>query len=280
MKLDIIVNEYLLIWNLLYQSSVSEEIHILKQKLWNEHKKEYSLIHKDKTSILSELNDFIPDDDLVYNKVIQNVSYKKVKQDTNKYRLQLLEIWDNNKKKYKKELNKILKYDFKEEYKICVLHPNLDVVETDYDTKIITVGKKVITRDKDNFLTYLIYKIVKQEFMNIKTDEREIVDAVCELVTINELYTKVTGESKYKMGKKSLRETKEKIYPYFLMYLGYKNEDFEKLMIRDNIFFDKDIEYSTLLKEIDIYSFINYIIKNKKKILKKNNFTVEDIELL
>lgn len=280
MKLDIIVNEYLLIWNLLYQSSVSEEIHILKQKLWNEHKKEYSLIHKDKLSILSELNDFIPDDDLVYNKVIQNVSYKKVKQDTNKYRLQLLEIWDNNKKKYKKELNKILKYDFKEEYKICVLHPNLDVVETDYDTKIITVGKKVITRDKDNFLTYLIYKIVKQEFMNIKTDEREIVDAVCELVTINELYTKVTGESKYSMGKKSLRETKEKIYPYFLMYLGYKNEDFEKLMIRDNIFFDKDIEYSTLLKEIDIYSFINYIIKNKKKILKKNNFTVEDIELL
>ena len=87
MKLEFIVNKYLLIWNLLYQSSVSEEIHKLKQKLWNDNKKEYSLIHKDKTLILEDINNFIPDNDLIYNKVESSLYYKKIKLETNRYSL-------------------------------------------------------------------------------------------------------------------------------------------------------------------------------------------------
>lgn len=281
MKLDIVVNKYLLIWHLLYQSSVSDDIHNLKQELWLEYKKEYSLVHGDKEEILSLLDDFIPNDDLIYNLIEEAPQYKKIKQETNRYRNNILEIWDQNRKIYTKELQQILKFTLKNTYKICVVHPNLDVVETDFKSNTITIGKKIITRDKDNFLTYLIYKIVKNEILKLKTSEKDILDVVVELAITNELYTRISKESKYKIGKKDLRELKEKIYPYWLMYLGVKEESFDKYMVRDNIFFDKTkYKYEKMLRTVDIYSFIAYLIKNKKSIFKTKLVPVENIEVL
>lgn len=281
MKLDIITNKYLLIWHLLYESSVSDDIHKLKQKLWKDHKKEYSLVHKDKEEIIKDLENFIPDDDLIYNLIEKSPYYKKIKIETNRYRLNILEIWDKNRRKYNRELNNILKFDIKHDYKICVVHPNLDVVETNLETNIMTIGKKIITRDKDNFLTYLVYKIIKNEIYKLKTEEKDILDVVIELAITNELYTRVTKESKYKIGKKDLRDLKEKIYPYWLMYLGVSLEDFDKYMVRDNIFFDKtNYKYEKILKTIDIYSFIAFLVKNKKAIFKTKLVPVENIEVL
>ena len=281
MKLDIIVNKYLLIWHLLYQSAVSEDIHDIKQELWASHKKEYSLVHKDKEEILANLNDFIPDDDLIYNLVEKSAPYKKVKIETNRYRNNILEIWDQNRKKYIKEIKAILKFDLNKTYEICVIHPSLDVMETDFETSCITMGKKIITRDKDSFLTYLIYKIVRNELSRLKTDETDILDVVTELAITNDLYTRVTKKSKYNIGKKDLRELKEKIYPYWLMYLGVPYEYFDKFMVRDNIFFDKSkYEYKKLLKTIDIYSFIAFLCKNKRTIFKTKLIPVENIETL
>lgn len=281
MKLDIITNKYLLIWHLLYESSVSDDIHKLKQKIWKDHKKEYSLVHKDKEEIIKDLENFIPDDDLIYNLIEKSPYYKKIKIETNRYRLNILEIWDKNRRKYNRELNNILKFDIKHDYKICVVHPNLDVVETNLETNIMTIGKKIITRDKDNFLTYLVYKIIKNEIYKLKTEEKDILDVVIELAITNELYTRVTKESKYKIGKKDLRDLKEKIYPYWLMYLGVPLEDFDKYMVRDNIFFDKtNYKYEKILKTIDIYSFIGFLVKNKKAIFKTKLVPVENIEVL
>lgn len=281
MKLDIIINKHLLIWHLLYQSSVSMEVHKLKQKLWMDHKKEYTLVHKDKEIILKELDDFIPDDDTIYNMVETSQIFKKIKKETSQYRYTLLQIWDENRRKYMRHLNNILRYDTRDNYKICVVHPSLDVIETDFDTNIITIGKKVSMRDKDNFLTYLMYKIIKNDLNNIKTSERDIVDAVAELALTNELYTRVTEESKYSMGKKNLRSLKEKIYPYWLMYLGVKQEDMQKYMIRDNIFFKiNDYEYDNHLGYVDLVTFIGFIIKNKRKVLRTRTVQIEDIEVL
>lgn len=281
MKLDIIINKHLLIWHLLYQSSVSMEVHKLKQKLWMDHKKEYTLVHKDKEIILKELDDFIPDDDTIYNMVETSQIFKKIKKETSQYRYTLLQIWDENRRKYMRHLNNILRYDTRDSYKICVVHPSLDVIETDFDTNIITIGKKVSMRDKDNFLTYLMYKIIKNDLNNIKTSERDIVDAVAELALTNELYTRVTEESKYSMGKKNLRSLKEKIYPYWLMYLGVKQEDMQKYMIRDNIFFNvNDYAYDNHLSYVDLVTFIGFIIKNKRKVLRIRTVQIEDIEVL
>ena len=281
MKLDIVINKYLLIWYLLYQSSVSEEMHKLKQKLWRTKKKDYTEIYKEKEKILNDLDDYIPDDDTIFNLVESSDIFQKIKKDAYRYRLTILEIWDKNKKNYIKELNKIIKTDFKGEYTVCTLHPNSDVVETDLDRNIITIGKKLSSRDKDNFLTYLIYKIIKNEFASIKTAEREIVDVITELVTTNELYTAISKESKYILGKRSLRDAKTKLYPYWLMYLGVEPKDFEKYMVRDNIYFNiNEYPYQDELKNLDIYTFINFVIKNKRQIFNRKPTTVEDIEIL
>ena len=281
MKLDIIVNKYLLIWHLLYQSSVSDDVHNLKQQLWIKYKKEYSLVHKDKEEILLTLEDYIPNDNLIYNLIENSQEYKKVKHETMKYRNNILEIWDKNRKNYTKELGQILKFNLKNTYKICIIHPNLDVVETDFKSNTITIGKQIITKDKYNFLTYLIYKIVKHEILKLKTNEKDILDVVVELAITNELYTRISNKSKYKIGKKGLRDLKEKIYPYWLMYLGVKEEDFDKYMVRDNIFFDKTkYKYEKILRTIDIYSFIAFLVKNKKTIIKTKLVPVEKIEVL
>lgn len=281
MKLEIVVNKYLLIWHLLYQSTVSVEMNKLKQELWTNNKKEYSLVHKNKNDILLSLDDYIPDDDFIYNSIERSDIYKKVKIETNRYRNNLLEMWDKNRRKYVKELNSILKYDSKRVYKVCAVHPNLDFIETDFESNIITVGKRINARDKDNFLTYLMYKIVKNELSKLENIDPDILDIVSELATINELYTRVSKESKYSFGKKDLRELKEKIYPLWLMYLGVEFEDFESYMVRDNIFFDKNVyKYQKLFRTVDIYSFINFLMKNKKAIVKTKIKPVEKIEML
>lgn len=279
--MNIIVNKYLLIWHLLYESTVSEDMNRLKQKLWANNKKEYSLVHKDKIEILSSLDDFIPDDDFIYNSIEKSSIYKKIKLETNKYRNNMLEMWDKNRRKYIKEINSLLKYDIKSEYKICAIHPNLNFIETDFESNIITVGKRITPRDKDNFFTYLMYKIVKNELSKLENIDSEILDIVTELITVNELYTRVSKESKYSIGKKHLREYKKQIYPFWLMYLGVPIDDFETYMVRDNIFFDKNVyNYQKLLKTVDIYSFINFLTKNKETIIKTKLKPVEAIEML
>ena len=299
MKLDFILNDYLLMWHLLYESSVSEEIHNIKQVLWKDYKKEYSTLYKEKDKILNDLDNYIPDDDFIFNIFETSPSYKKVIKETNKYRMSLLQLWDLNSKLYKKELANILKYDLEENYKVLVLHPNLGVVETDFNLNIISIGKKIDNKDKDSFLTYLFYKILKNEFKDVKIDDN-ILTTMLELICVNELFTRVSKESKYNIGKSELKKLKQqynnikiiqkenqrdsaprndgiKIAPYFLMYLGVEEKDFEKYMVRDNIFFNiKDYPYNKKLKNYDIFSFMTYLNKNKKEILNKTNEGVFD----
>lgn len=281
MKMDFIINKYLLIWYLLYESSISEGIHKLKQKLWRDHRKEYSLLHGDRDIILKDLDNYIPDDDLIFNFVESSDEYKKLKRETNKYRLDLLRMWDQNKKLYLRELNKLLRDDFLSDYQVLVIHPSFDILETDLNDNTIIIGKKINANDKDNFLTYLIYKIIKKTFSGIKTNDDDIVNAIIELLITNELFTRVTKKSKYNLGKKSLREIKEKIYPYWLMYMGVEQSDMEKYMVRDNIFFNiSSYTYEDNLKNIDIFSFINFVLKNRRVILRKKIVPIEDIEIL
>jgi len=232
MKLDIVINKYLLMWHLLYQSSVSHDIHTLKQQLWGDYKKEYSAIYKEKGIILNDLDNYIPDDDLIFNLVENSPFYKKIKQETARYRITLQEIWDKSKKDYLSEMDDILKFNFNGDYTIVTLHPNLDVIEEDFKNNIISIGKKINFRDKDNFLTFVIYKIMESEFVRMRYLEKDIVEAVLELAILNELYTRISKDSKYNLGKPSLRDVKNKIYPYFLMYLGVNEEDMEKYPVQ------------------------------------------------
>ena len=53
MNANFIVNDYVLIWNLLFQASISENIYKLKQKIWDTYKNEYNALYKDKKTLVS-----------------------------------------------------------------------------------------------------------------------------------------------------------------------------------------------------------------------------------
>ncbi len=274
MKISFNINKYLLMWYLLYQRSINEEIHSLKQKLWKNNKKEYSLIYGEKDSILEDLDNYIPNDDTIYNSVENSEIYRKIRQETNRYRLNLMEIWDSNRKSYTKELSNIMKASFEHEYSMLVIHPTLDVLEVANDN-IIVVGKKVTVKQKDDFLTYLFYKVVKEKFQKLRYEDRDIINVILELITLNELFTRMTNVSKYNYGKKDMYDLKKQIYPYWLMYLGCEKEDFTSYMMRDKVGFDIDkYKVEKELSNLNLLEFIEFCIQNQFKIIRINQLEI------
>ena len=278
MNLKFVVNDYVLIWNLLFQASISERVHKLKQKLWINYKKEYNNTYRDKELILKDAKNFIPNDDTIYNIVLETKEYEKIKKDTEKYRNQVLKIWDNNKKETTKIIKSITRLDLKP-YQVLVVNEHLDILDTTTvkDEKINTVvlGKKVTSDTSMKLLVELVFQILKHEFKEYKTEYKEIVDAVVELAVLNEFPTRLTGRSHYLTGDPTLNYLKRQIYPYWLMYLGADKEDMLSFMMRDKIAFDVDkYAYEKELKKKDLLEFIDFCIRNQKYIVKINELEI------
>ncbi len=72
MNTKFIVNDYVLIWNLLFGASISETIYKLKQKIWDTYRVEYNDIFKDKSQIMKDYKNFIPNNYTIYNIVMEN----------------------------------------------------------------------------------------------------------------------------------------------------------------------------------------------------------------
>ena len=278
MNLKFVVNDYVLIWNLLFQASINERVHKLKQKLWINYKKEYNNTYRDKELILKDAKNFIPNDDTIYNIVLETKEYEKIKKDTEKYRNEVLKIWDNNKKEATKILKAITRIELKP-YQILVVSEQLDIIDTTTvkDAKINTVvlGKKVTSDTTIKLLVELVFQILKQELKEYKVEYKEIVDAAIELAVLNEFPTRLTGRSHYLTGDPTLNFLKRQIYPYWLMYLGADKEDMLSFMMRDKIAFDVDkYAYEKELKKKDLVEFIDFCIRNQKYIVKINELEI------
>ena len=273
MNLKFVVNDYVLIWNLLFQASVSENIHRLKQKIWINYKVNYNKAFKDNNGILSDPKNFIPDDDTIYNIVMENKEYERIKKNTDKYRIKLLELWDSNKKETLKQLKDILRFDIGEN-KILVVNEKLDVVQMG-PNNVVVWGKKLDSDNPTKTLVNLIHCIVKRKLKDYKPKYQDVVDAVVELAIINEYATRIMGVTNYLNGDNSLSFLKRQIYPYWLMYLGVKKEDMINYMNRDKIGFDTfKYTYESELKKLDLFGFIDFCITNQKYIVK-----IEQIEI-
>lgn len=272
MNLKFVVNDYVLIWNLLFQASISEKIHKLKQKLWINYKKEYNMTYRDKDLMLKDPKNFIPNDDSIYNIVLETKEYEKIKKETEKYRNQVLKIWDDNKKEATKIIKAITRLESKA-YQILVVSDHLDMIDitTAKDAKVNTVvlGKKVTEDSSIKLLVELVYKILKKELKDYKAEYKEIVEAAIELAILNEFPTRLTGRSHYLTGDPSLNYLKRQMYPYWLMYLGADKEEMLSFMMRDKIAFDIDkYPYEKELKKKDLLEFIDFCIRNQKYIVK------------
>ena len=145
MDVKFVVNDYVLIWNLLFQASISESIYQLKQKLWVNYKDEYNNTYRDKNAILKDPKNFIPNDDTIYNIVLETKDYISLKREAEKYRMTLMKLWDSNKKKIERLVKRVLKIDLKH-YTFLVVNEELNVIDIsahDQEDGYIIVGEKI-----------------------------------------------------------------------------------------------------------------------------------------
>lgn len=189
-----------------------------------------------------------------------------------------MKIWDKYKNKVNKEIFNILRLEIKNCHMLLV-NPKINIIDlsSKNDNKINTIvyGKTLSDRDIQDLLE-MIYIILKKEFKEFNSDNKEIVDAVLELAILNELGTRLTGKSCYLVGRSDLGLLKRQIYPYFLMYLGIDRDDLTAYMRRDGIIFDtKNYTNEIQLRKINLKEFINFCINNQRIILKLDKVGVK-----
>ncbi len=273
MNIQFVVNDYLLAWNLLFRPSISEEIQKLKERLYKNYSKEYMKLQHENVEILKYTNDFIPDDDTIYNFVFESDEYKLVKKQTDKYRRFLMKIWDSHQKVIQSSLKELLRFKVENNYQILVIHPYFDNVEflKKNPKKNIVWGKKEDTEDGLKAVMRVLFTAVKYELNDYQEGNKEIVTAIEDLLVTNEIYTRIVGHSNYDEGIKRIKLLKKQIYPYWLMYQGADREELVSYMMRDRMPFDIDkypIEKG--LRKIDLREFIDFCCNNQKYIIKLN----------
>ncbi len=273
MKIQFIVNDYLLAWNLLFRPSISEDIQKLKEKLWKNYSKSYMKLEKENVEILKYTSDFIPDDDTIYNFIFESEEFKLIKKQTEKYRKFLMRIWDSHQKEIIKNLEELLRFKIENNYQIMVIHPYFDNVEflKKNPKKNIVWGKKEDTEDGLRAIMRILFTVVKYELCDYQGSNTEIVNAVEDLLVTNEIYTRITGITKYREGIKKLSVLKRQIYPYWLMYQGADREELVSYMMRDQMPFDIDkYPVEKGLRKLDLKGFIDFCCDNQRSIIRLN----------
>lgn len=274
MNVEFIVNDYLLAWNLLFRPSISEDIQKMKERLWKNYPKQYMKIEKENVEILKYTSDFIPDDDTIYNMIFNTEEFKIVKRQTDKYRRFLMRIWDTHQKEIQNSLKELLRFKVENKYQILVVHPFLDNVEflKTNPKKNVVWGKKEDTQDGLKAIIRILFTLVKYEVGDFQSQNKEIVSSIIDLLVTNEIYTRITGVSKYEEGLKKLKFLKRQIYPYWLMYMGADREELVSYMMRDQMPFDIDkYPVEKGLRKVDLFGFIDFCCKNQKYIIRLSN---------
>ena len=285
MNTNFVVNDYILIWNLLFGTSITESIYKLKQKIWKNYKNEYNSIFKDKDEILKDYKNFIPNNDDIYNIVMDNEEYKKLKKEAEKYRLELMKIWDKNKKETNALMKDIIRIKIPD-YNFFIINKELNRIDGDRNGNLL-IGKNINPNFPLSILLKIAIDITNRHLKNYKEEDKKFKNAIVELAIINEYGTRLTGKSCYQNGSSSLMSLKRWLYPYWLMYLGVEKDKFLSYMMRDQIAFEVDkYAYEKQLKKMNLEEFIDFCIRNQRYIVretkeereerKKNN----NIELL
>ncbi len=270
MKLSFLVNDYILIWNILFQASVSEPIYKLKQKLWATYKEQYNNTYKDRVTILKDVKNYIPNDDTIYNIMLESSEYQDILKSVEKYRLEIIKLWN---RKISNQLQKIIKKDI-DDYSVYLIDNRLEILEnptiSSQKLNVIILGKKIPENEPSKLIIAILESILKKELNTYKGIDGLIADAIIEMAIENELATIITSNSHYWLGNEKLINIKRQIYPFWLMYLGVTKENMIKYMNRDKISFDVEkFPYEKRLKDIDISQFIEFCIVKKRSLIRE-----------
>lgn len=264
MELVFKTNDYLLAWYLLFKPSTDTEFQKIKLKLWKNYTEEYKKIEKDNVKIMQDTDNFIPNNDLIYDKIFETDYFKKYKQKTDKNMFSLREAYDINKKVIDKELKEILKHKIRNTYEIIIMYPELNISEyvKNNPKKVIVWGRKEDEDDSLQSVLKILYTALKYELSDLKISRENILSSIIDMIITNELQSRLLNKTCYEEGFKKLLEIKHTLYPYFLMYLGIiEKEELIKRSKYDNIKFDIKVIENGLAK-VDIKEFITFCDEN------------------
>ena len=279
MNTKFIVNDYVLIWNLLFGASISEPIYKLKQKIWDTYKNEYNSTFKDKLEILNDYKNFIPNNDTVYNIILDTKDYEKLKKQVESSRIEIMKVWDKNKKENEYLYKHIIRKKIPN-YTIFVVNKELSVIDHSKEGVLI-VGREVDKKEPIKVLLGIHMTIAKNNIKRYKEEYEDFKKAILEFAVLNEFATRVSGRSTYQSGSPKLQALKRHLYPYWLMYLGVPKDEFVNYMMRDKIVFDADkYAYEKELKRMDIEEFIEFCIRNRKYIVREHKVPKLDEEVI
>lgn len=268
MKANFVVNDYVLIWNLLFQASISETIYKLKQKLWETYKEEYNAIFQDKEDILKDYKNFIPNDDTIYNIVLAEKDYMKLKNQAEKYRIEVMRIWDKNIKETNHLYQEMIRMKVKD-YTFFIVNKELNIIDIPYKNCLI-IGREIDKKEPLKVLLSINTRIATSKVKEYSAEDEKFKKAILELAIYNEYATRITGRSCYQSGSPSLLSLKRWLYPYWLMYLGIPKEEFPQYMMRDKIVFDeRKYAYEKELKKMNIEEFIDFCIRNQRYMIRE-----------
>lgn len=287
MNIEIMINDYLLAWYLLYGASLSKEIDRFKKSLYTKYKKEYNFCYKDRSEIIKYGKDFIPDNDILYNSVMESSLFKSLKKEAMYHRMHIQKLWESNQKEINKYIDEVLRIPFPKKSTLYIIHPRLEIIEYVSDFNVLVWGSD---KDKYDALTVMLMTITKgivkkKQNENLK-NYNEILDSILELSIINEIGKRISKSYNYELGNPVLKLIKRQIYPFWLMYLGYtEKETILNKMIDDRVGFDLDkYPIDKNMKKLNLSQFIDFCAKNSRHILKLNNIMrieqEEEIEII
>ena len=274
MDIKFLTNEYLLAWNILYTKSIKDSFKRAKEKLWNAYKDEYNNIYYEKDLIIKDYKNYIPNNDTVYNAIMEKDDFKIIKKEAEKARISTIKIWDKNKRKINNLFNNIIRKKLPD-YNVFIINKEFncsEIIKLSNKESAFIIGKQY--KDDNEYLISIVNEIIKKETTIKEKNNDDIKDAILELAVLNEFATTLDNNSHYKDGNKKLQYLKVQIYPYWLMFLGIKKEDMVSYMARDGIKFDHNkIAYEKELIKMSLEEFIDFIIRNKKYIIRINNLS-------
>ena len=281
MNVEVVVNDYLLAWYLLYGASISKEIDKFKKSLYTKYRNEYNLCYKDRNEIIKYGKDFIPDNDIIYNAVLESNVYKSLKKEAMRHRLRIEKIIEQTTSDIESYVNEILKFPFPKKVYFYIVHPRFEVNDYYKEYNSLVWGSE---KDKYDVLIVMLLSITKGLLYSQHEDQiyNELLKAVLELSIINEMGNRVGNKNSYAQGDSDLSLIKMQIYPYWLMYLGYiDKEELLNRMISDHVAFDiNKIEIDKSLKKYSLNKFLEYCYDNRNKILSLDNIRIiQDVTL-
>lgn len=237
--------------------------------------------------------------DLKLNRIMEDDMFLKYYNKTLEYMNTIQNYWSINKNRIIDWLKDTIKLNpFKESINVYVIHPNLNTGKCVEQNFIFWGHYKGIT-DPNYNVVYLCHEYLHailpnyncmppamsllygksasisyqeqwkllnssiENYDKIYQFEADIIHTVIELISDNELYTVLSGSSKYSLGHHmeddSLLEYKELILPYWFQYMGMSSVDMKKRVPNFKS------ENKEILKESDklnIENFINFLINN------------------